>query len=115
MFVIVLNLYIIFSVFQLEKIHLVRDTEDRLDLQAQRYEERLTELHSVIAELSRKIERHKSLVIQEEEEEEAEAEAEGDEGATHSPDTQSQLSHDVSGKQQREGRILYCIFSLISL
>lgn len=34
---------------------------------AQQYEERLTELHSVIAELSRKLERQRTLVITEEE------------------------------------------------
>lgn len=34
---------------------------------AQQYEERLTELHSVIAELSRKVERQRTLVITEEE------------------------------------------------
>lgn len=34
---------------------------------AQQYEERLTELHSVIAELSRKMERQRTLVIAEEE------------------------------------------------
>ena len=45
---------------------MVADTEERAELQAQRYEERLTELHSVIAELSRKIERQRALVIREE-------------------------------------------------
>ncbi|XP_049785034.1 colorectal mutant cancer protein isoform X1 [Schistocerca cancellata] len=52
---------------QLEKLRLVAETEERAELQAQRYEERLTELHSVIAELTRKIERQRSLVIREEE------------------------------------------------
>ncbi|XP_068082210.1 colorectal mutant cancer protein isoform X2 [Anabrus simplex] len=51
---------------QLEKLRLVADTEERAELQAQRYEERLTELHSVIAELRRKIDRQRSLVIREE-------------------------------------------------
>jgi hypothetical protein len=45
---------------------LVAETEERAELQAQRYEERLTELHSVIAELSRKIDRQRALVIREE-------------------------------------------------
>lgn len=52
---------------QFEKLRLVSETEERAELQAQRYEERLTELHSVIAELTRKIERQRSLVIREEE------------------------------------------------
>ncbi|XP_023711663.1 colorectal mutant cancer protein isoform X4 [Cryptotermes secundus] len=51
---------------QLEKLHLLAETEERAELQAQHYEERLTELHSVIAELSRKIDRQRALVIREE-------------------------------------------------
>lgn len=45
---------------------MVAETEERAEVQAQRYEERLTELHSVIAELSRKIDRQRALVIREE-------------------------------------------------
>ncbi|XP_046688739.1 colorectal mutant cancer protein isoform X2 [Homalodisca vitripennis] len=41
---------------------------------AQQYEERLTELHSVIAELSRKMERQRTLVIAEEEDVQSETE-----------------------------------------
>nr|CAD7261733.1 unnamed protein product [Timema shepardi] len=51
---------------QLEKIRLATETEEKLDIQSLRYEERLTELHSVIAELSRKIDRQRALVIREE-------------------------------------------------
>ncbi|CAH1168822.1 unnamed protein product [Phyllotreta striolata] len=40
----------------------------QLDEQAQRYEEQLTELHSVIAELTRKLHHHRSMVVPEEEE-----------------------------------------------
>ncbi|XP_071447533.1 colorectal mutant cancer protein [Hetaerina americana] len=58
---------------QLEKLRLVHDAEERLDSQAQRYEGRLTELHCVIAELSRKIRGQTSRVITEEEEEEDES------------------------------------------
>ena len=42
---------------QMERAKLQRETEDRLDQQAVRYEERITELHSVIAELNKKIDR----------------------------------------------------------
>jgi hypothetical protein len=56
----------VFVCQQLEKLRLVAETEERAELQAQRYEERLTELHSVIAELSRKIDRQRALVIREE-------------------------------------------------
>ncbi|KAG7167444.1 Colorectal mutant cancer protein-like [Homarus americanus] len=55
------------TVTQLEKVRVERESEDRLDSQAQRYEERLTELHSVIAELSRKIDQQRINVIAEEE------------------------------------------------
>ncbi len=42
---------------QVERSRLLRENEDRLDQQAIRYEERITELHSVIAELNKKIDR----------------------------------------------------------
>lgn len=71
------------TVTQLEKVRVERESEDRLDSQAQHYEERLTELHSVIAELSRKIDQQRINVIAEEE---AEVVAE--------EYSQSELSHD---------------------
>ena len=46
-----------FSPAQVERSRLLRENEDRLDQQAVRYEERITELHSVIAELNKKIDR----------------------------------------------------------
>lgn len=67
---------------QLEKVRVERESEDRLDSQAQRYEERLTELHSVIAELSRKIDQQRINVIAEEE------------AAVPEDYSQSELSHD---------------------
>lgn len=42
--------------------------EQRAEQQAARHEERLTELHSVIAELGRQLERHRATVIAEEDE-----------------------------------------------
>lgn len=53
---------------QLEQLHLAREREERLEQQAQRYEERITELHSVIAELSKKLDMHRAAVIKEEDE-----------------------------------------------
>lgn len=47
----------------MDRLRLAREQEDRLDQQAQRYEERLTELHSVIAELTKKLEAHRASVI----------------------------------------------------
>lgn len=42
--------------------------QEQLDEQAQRYEEQLTELHSVIAELTRKLHQQRSMAIAEEDE-----------------------------------------------
>ncbi|XP_042898851.1 colorectal mutant cancer protein isoform X2 [Parasteatoda tepidariorum] len=53
---------------QLNKWRLVREQEDRLAQQAQRYEERLTELTSVIAELNKKLLAQRANVIKEEDE-----------------------------------------------
>ena len=39
--------------FQLEKLRMAKTKDNQLDSTAARYEERLVELHSVIAELSR--------------------------------------------------------------
>ena len=49
--------------FQTEKLRAQREYEDRLEQQTLRYEERITELHSVIAELRKKIDRHQINVI----------------------------------------------------
>lgn len=54
-----------------ERGHLQEDYDERLDELTFRYEERITELHSVIAELRKKIERHHINVIREEDEEDA--------------------------------------------
>ncbi|XP_041459959.1 colorectal mutant cancer protein-like [Lytechinus variegatus] len=53
---------------QLERARYLQDNDDKLDQQAVRYEERITELHSVIAELNKKIDRSHGNTIQEEEE-----------------------------------------------
>lgn len=42
--------------------------KQQLDEQAQRYEEQLTELHSVIAELTRKLHQQRAMAITEEDE-----------------------------------------------
>ena len=49
--------------FQSENSNIQDDYEERLDELTFRYEERITELHSVIAELRKKIERHQINVI----------------------------------------------------
>ncbi|XP_071943323.1 colorectal mutant cancer protein-like isoform X2 [Antedon mediterranea] len=53
---------------QVERSRLIHDNEERLEQQAIRYEERITELHSVIAELNKKIDRtHKDTIREEDE------------------------------------------------
>ncbi|XP_071650048.1 uncharacterized protein [Temnothorax longispinosus] len=59
-------------------------TEQRAEQQAaRRHEERLTELHSVIAELGRQLERHRATVIAEDDE--SEVETSRDRGFHHQP------------------------------
>lgn len=50
-----------------ERDILEKSLSQSLNSMKQQYEERLTELHSVIAELTRKLERQRTLVIAEEE------------------------------------------------
>jgi len=58
----------------LEKVHAKNNSERA----AQRYEERITELHCVIAELSRKLDKKHSNVIAEEEDDDEEADVDAD-------------------------------------
>ncbi|CAB3361233.1 Hypothetical predicted protein [Cloeon dipterum] len=55
---------------QLEKMRLNREFESKLEAESQRYEERITELHCVIAELRRKLEHQRGHAIAEDDEEE---------------------------------------------
>ena len=52
--------------FQLDKLRLIKERDDQLDNQSARYEDRLVELHSVIAELSRQLEQRAQERIPEE-------------------------------------------------
>jgi len=56
--------------FQLEKMRISRELEEKLEAESQRYEERITELHCVIAELRRKLEQQRGHAIAEDDEEE---------------------------------------------
>ncbi|XP_022253038.1 colorectal mutant cancer protein-like isoform X2 [Limulus polyphemus] len=72
---------------QLDRLRLARDHEERLDHQAQRYEERLTELHSIIAELSKKLDIQRATVIKEEDEFSQQSEDESKHSETQSQGT----------------------------
>ncbi|XP_060091581.1 colorectal mutant cancer protein isoform X6 [Heteronotia binoei] len=53
---------------QCEQSHLMREHEDVQERTTLRYEERITELHSIIAELNKKIDRLQGITIREEDE-----------------------------------------------
>lgn len=53
---------------QIEKLRIQKDADDRFEQQMTRYEDRITELHSVIAELRKKIDQRQINVIREEDE-----------------------------------------------
>lgn len=53
----------LFSRFQCEQSHLMREHEDVQERTTLRYEERITELHSIIAELNKKIDRLQGTTI----------------------------------------------------
>uniref|UniRef100_A0A0P4YFD7 Colorectal mutant cancer protein n=1 Tax=Daphnia magna TaxID=35525 RepID=A0A0P4YFD7_9CRUS len=81
---------------QLERLRLVQESEERLERQSTQYEERLTELHSVIAELTRKLNRQQYNVIKEEGEEE---ETEEDEEEDDEDDVESEGEESNKGKR----------------
>jgi hypothetical protein len=64
--------YLLCINFQLEKMVISREFEDKLEAESQRYEERMTELHCVIAELRRKLEQQRGHAIAEDDEDLAE-------------------------------------------
>lgn len=51
------------SLFQCEQSHLMREHEDVQERTILRYEERITELHSIIAELNKKIDQLQGTTI----------------------------------------------------
>ncbi|XP_052833560.1 protein ecdysoneless homolog isoform X2 [Octopus bimaculoides] len=60
---------------QTDKLRIQRDYDDKVEKITSRYEERITELHSVIAELRKKIDRHNINIIREEDEYEDQSDA----------------------------------------
>ncbi|KAI4496144.1 hypothetical protein M0802_008011 [Mischocyttarus mexicanus] len=74
--------------------------EQRAEQQAARHEERLTELHSVIAELGRQLERHRATVIAEEDESEIETSRDA-EGSITNPVEESEGGGDIQGDGDR--------------
>lgn len=64
---------------QLDKLRLAKERDDQLDGLSARYEERIVELHSVIAELTRQLEQKCRETIPEDEEDDEDHEDDGDE------------------------------------
>ncbi|RUS81578.1 hypothetical protein EGW08_010652, partial [Elysia chlorotica] len=79
-----------------EPRHGPADFEDRLEQLTARYEERIIELHSVIAELRKKVERHQISVIREEDEFEESDQAQ----STHSNDGESLRDENIEISQE---------------
>ena len=83
--------------FQLEKLRVCRERDDILDNQSLRYEERLVELHSVIAELSRQLEqKSRERITEEDDDDTADA---NDNDADTSCENNSDIFKDASGIQ----------------
>ncbi|XP_050462956.1 colorectal mutant cancer protein isoform X3 [Cataglyphis hispanica] len=78
----------------------VARADQRAEQQAARHEERLTELHSVIAELGRQLERHRATVIAEEDESEVETSRDA-EGSITNPVEESEGGGDIQGDGDR--------------
>ena len=76
---------------QLEKMRILKERDDQLDNSCARYEERLVELHSVIAELSRQVEEKSRQQINEEDTEDEEDTVHGGQNIA----TQSKTSTEV--------------------
>ncbi|KAI8779565.1 colorectal mutant cancer protein, partial [Biomphalaria glabrata] len=72
------------------------DFEDRLEELTSRYEERIIELHSVIAELRKKVERHQINVIREEDEYE-----ESDQGQSVDGESSKDENHEINQEFSR--------------
>lgn len=59
----ILEINVPFRFTKIEKLRIQKDADDRFEQQMTRYEDRITELHSVIAELRKKIDQRQINVI----------------------------------------------------
>ena len=89
--------------FQLEKLRVCRERDDILDNQSLRYEERLVELHSVIAELSRQLEQKSRERITEEDDDDT---ADADNDADTTCENNSDIFQEASGKHNGTKTVL---------
>ena len=99
---------------QLEKLRLAKEKDDQLDCTTARYEERLVELHSVIAELSRQLEEKSRDQINEEESGDDDEEEDEEDETEKNEAVESRTSTEVNDRAL-EVYILRIYFFFISL
>ena len=97
---------------QLEKLRLAKEKDDQLDCTTARYEERLVELHSVIAELSRQLEEKSRDQINEEESGDDDEEEDEEDETEKNEAVESRTSTEVN---DRALEVLIYITSLLFL
>ncbi|KAG1675837.1 Colorectal mutant cancer protein [Nymphon striatum] len=103
-----------FTKAQLERINLVKTSEDRLDQQSERYEERITELHSVIAELSKKLNHQQANIIREEDEESHTSEIDSRQSQLTSNDNNPNESYSERGTEDTNPELCQLVSELQS-
>ena len=99
---------------QLEKLRLAKEKDDQLDCTTARYEERLVELHSVIAELSRQLEEKSRDQINEEESGDDDEEEDEEDETEKNEAVESRTSTEVNDRAL-EVYIYYIFACFISL
>ena len=99
---------------QLEKLRLAKEKDDQLDCTTARYEERLVELHSVIAELSRQLEEKSRDQINEEESGDNDEEEDEEDETEKNEAVESRTSTEVNDRAL-EVYIYYIFACFISL
>ena len=97
---------------QLEKLRLAKEKDDQLDCTTARYEERLVELHSVIAELSRQLEEKSRDQINEEESGDDDEEEDEEDETEKNEAVESRTSTEVNDRALEVYVLHICFFYL---
>ena len=100
---------------QLEKLRLAKEKDDQLDCTTARYEERLVELHSVIAELSRQLEEKSRDQINEEESGDDDEEEDEEDETEKNEAVESRTSTEVNDRALEVYILLHVFACFISL
>ena len=100
---------------QLEKLRLAKEKDDQLDCTTARYEERLVELHSVIAELSRQLEEKSRDQINEEESGDDDEEEDEEDETEKNEAVESRTSTEVNDRALEVYVLHICFFFYLTL